>query len=200
MFILVLQSSWWDRESWLLCLVCPSGVSWLLCGSSSWCHGFVCSLWLWYFLIILTFYLLLLYQLMHVWVLRTGFGLGCATSWSPFMLFWFKAVPVWYASWHHVMLTAKQALCLLASWLVYIVVCLGDQSICFSDFDSRHPSIGVNLRGPQALNIPNCNPQPKNVQQILWLPKHNTIDNSQNASRRQACLAFNIIWCQLKPY
>ena len=29
-------------------------VSWLLCGSYSWCHGFVCSLWLWYFLIILT--------------------------------------------------------------------------------------------------------------------------------------------------
>ena len=59
------------------------------------------------------------------------------------------------------MLTAKQALCLLASWLVSIVLCLGDQSICFSDFDNRKPSIGVNLRGPQALNIPNCNPQPK---------------------------------------
>ena len=36
----------------LSCLPC---VSWLLCGSSSWCHGFVCSLWLWYFLIILTY-------------------------------------------------------------------------------------------------------------------------------------------------
>ena len=61
------------------------------------------------------------------------------------------------------MLTAKQALCLLASWLVSIVLCLGDQSICFSDFDNRNSSIGVNLRGPEALNIPNCNPQPKNV-------------------------------------
>ena len=61
------------------------------------------------------------------------------------------------------MLTAKQALCLLASWLVSIVLCLGDQSICFLDFDNRNPSIGVNLRGHQALNIPNCNPQPKNV-------------------------------------
>ena len=30
--------------------------SWLLCGSSSRCNGFVCSLWLWYFLIILTHY------------------------------------------------------------------------------------------------------------------------------------------------
>ena len=61
------------------------------------------------------------------------------------------------------MLTAKQALCLLASCLVSIVLCLGDQSICFSDFDNRNLSIGVNLRGPQALNIPNCNPQSKNV-------------------------------------
>ena len=34
------------------------------------------------------------YQLLHVWVLRTGFGLGCATSWSLLMLFLFKAVPV----------------------------------------------------------------------------------------------------------
>ena len=52
--ILVLQSSWWGRESWLLCLVFLPGVSWLLCGSSSRCHEFVCSLWLWYFLIKLT--------------------------------------------------------------------------------------------------------------------------------------------------
>ena len=29
---------------------------------------------------------------------RVWFGLGCATSWSLFMLFLFKAVPVWYAS------------------------------------------------------------------------------------------------------
>ena len=25
-------------------LICPPGVSWLLCGSSSRCHGFICSL------------------------------------------------------------------------------------------------------------------------------------------------------------
>ena len=56
MSILVLQSSWCRRESWLLCLVCLPDVSWLLCGSSSRCHGFVCSSWLWYFLIILTYY------------------------------------------------------------------------------------------------------------------------------------------------
>ena len=41
---------------WLLCLVSLLGVSWLLRGSSSRCHGFVCSLWLWYFLVILTYY------------------------------------------------------------------------------------------------------------------------------------------------
>ena len=57
--ILVLQSSWWGRDSWLLCLVCLPGVSWLLRGSSSQCHVFVCSLWLWYFLIILTYYYIL---------------------------------------------------------------------------------------------------------------------------------------------
>ena len=58
---------------------------------------------------------------------------------------------------------AKQAWCLLASWLVSIVLCLGDQSICFTDFDHRDPSKGVNLRGPQTLNIPNCHPPPKSV-------------------------------------
>ena len=56
MSILVLQSSWWGRESWLLCLICLPGVSWWLSGSSSQCFGVVCSLWLWYFLIILTYY------------------------------------------------------------------------------------------------------------------------------------------------
>ena len=34
-----------ERESWLLCLVCLPGVSWLLCGYFSQCHEFVCSLW-----------------------------------------------------------------------------------------------------------------------------------------------------------
>ena len=56
MSFLVLQSSWWGRESWLLCLFCLLVVSWWLNGSSSRCHGVVCSLWLWYFLIILTYY------------------------------------------------------------------------------------------------------------------------------------------------
>ena len=42
--ILVLQSSWWGRESWLLCLICLPGVSWWFSGSSSRCPGVVCSL------------------------------------------------------------------------------------------------------------------------------------------------------------
>ena len=54
MSILVLQSFWWGRESWLLCLICLPGVLWWLGGSSSRCHGVVWGLWLWYFLIILT--------------------------------------------------------------------------------------------------------------------------------------------------
>ena len=52
MSIVVLQSSWWGRESWLLCLICLPGISWWLSCSSSLCHGVVCGLWLWYFLII----------------------------------------------------------------------------------------------------------------------------------------------------
>ena len=36
----------------------------------------------------------LLYQILHVWVLKTGFGLGRATTWSMLMLFLFKAVSV----------------------------------------------------------------------------------------------------------
>ena len=56
MSILVLQSSCWGRESWLLCLVCLPGVSRSLCVSSSWCHVLVCNLNVWYFLIILTYY------------------------------------------------------------------------------------------------------------------------------------------------
>ena len=58
MSILVLQSSWWGRESWLLYFDCLTGVSWLLCRSSSRCNKFVCSLWLWYFLLIFTFFFL----------------------------------------------------------------------------------------------------------------------------------------------
>ena len=57
MSILILQSSWWGREIWLLCLICLPGVSWWLSGSSSLYRGVVVSgLWLWYFLIILTYY------------------------------------------------------------------------------------------------------------------------------------------------
>ena len=56
MSILVLQLSWWGRESWLLCLICLPGVSLWFRGSSWRCHGVVCGLWLWYFLIILTIF------------------------------------------------------------------------------------------------------------------------------------------------
>ena len=54
--LLVLQSSWLGRESWLLGLICLPGVPWWLSGSSSQCHRVVCGLWLWYFLIILSYY------------------------------------------------------------------------------------------------------------------------------------------------
>ena len=56
--VLVLKSSWWGRESWMLCFNCLPNVLWLLmfCESSSWCCGLVCSTLLWYFLIILTYF------------------------------------------------------------------------------------------------------------------------------------------------
>ena len=58
-FILILQSSWRGKESWLLCYYCLTDVLILLIfrGSSSWCRGLVCSMWLWYCLIILTYFL-----------------------------------------------------------------------------------------------------------------------------------------------
>ena len=46
-----LPLSWCGREIWLLCFYCLSDVLLLLIfyGSSSWCHGLICSVWLWYF-------------------------------------------------------------------------------------------------------------------------------------------------------
>ena len=41
MSLLVLQSSWRGRESWLLCLICLPCVSLLLWGSFLWCHRLV---------------------------------------------------------------------------------------------------------------------------------------------------------------
>ena len=71
MSILVLQSSWWGRESWLLCLICLPGVTWWFSGSSSRCHRVVCCLWLWYFLIILTYYFCRMLQGEHSAMLST---------------------------------------------------------------------------------------------------------------------------------
>ena len=47
---LVLQSSWWGKESWLLFVFLVS------CSSSSRCRELVCSLWLRYFLTILIYF------------------------------------------------------------------------------------------------------------------------------------------------
>ena len=47
-----------ERESWLLCFVWLPGASWLMCGSSSRCHGFVCKLWIgisWSYSLFLTY-------------------------------------------------------------------------------------------------------------------------------------------------
>ena len=70
------------------------------------------------------------------------------------------------------MLKAKQAWCLLASLLVSFVLCLGEQSICFTDFEDRHPSMGVNLRGPHTSYQPDLfltNRYSQNFQ-FVWSP------------------------------
>ena len=63
MSFLVLQSSWRGRESWLLCFIvfwmyCYCGCPVALLHSAM---GLVCGLWLWYFLILPTYFLLRLY-------------------------------------------------------------------------------------------------------------------------------------------
>ena len=118
MSILALQPSWWGRESWLLCLICLHGVSWWLSGSSSRCHGFVCSLWLWYFLIILTYYFTLETfpaktsgDLNHH--LKLGFGRTHDMNALPWRLLeklylsCFVFVCVWFHFWKKVRKTAR---------------------------------------------------------------------------------------------
>ena len=94
MSILVLQSSWWGRESWLLCLICLPGVSWWLRGSSSRCHGIVCSLWLWYFLVILTYYFWYLIVLIPGDHLQ-NFDRVMALFWPTLAKFWFLINNFW---------------------------------------------------------------------------------------------------------
>ena len=55
--IVVLQSSWRGRESWLPLYYCVTDVLllYIFFVSSSRYHGLIFSMWLWYFLIILTF-------------------------------------------------------------------------------------------------------------------------------------------------
>ena len=52
---LVLKPPHFGKESWWI--NCLLAVKWLLvfCLSSSWCRGLVCTMWMWYFLFILTF-------------------------------------------------------------------------------------------------------------------------------------------------
>ena len=67
---LVLQSSWWGRESWLLYFVFL-----VSCSSSSRCRGLVCSVCLWYFLIILIFFIRI-----HSFKIQQNSGIGDITE------------------------------------------------------------------------------------------------------------------------
>ena len=92
------------RERELVALLCLSGCSWLLCGPSSRCHDFVCSLWLWYFLIILAYFFGTLIAPLRVTftskgsttqtaILKGGGGGGSCTS-------AFNCVPTPFEPWH----------------------------------------------------------------------------------------------------
>ena len=61
MSILVMHSSCWGRQSWLLYNYCILGVMWLLpfFAASSWCCGLDSSVWLWHFLVIFSYCLIL---------------------------------------------------------------------------------------------------------------------------------------------
>ena len=61
----VVHECWW-RESWWVFFDCLLYVLWLLvfCGSSSWFRGLVSCVWLWYFLVILSYFL---YRFCNKW-------------------------------------------------------------------------------------------------------------------------------------
>ena len=77
--------------SWLLCLICLPGVSWWLSRSSSRCHGVVCSLWLWYFLIILTYYSWTYHLSSNFKPPRTAQHTNTSTTWLPQWTFMWNA-------------------------------------------------------------------------------------------------------------
>ena len=82
-------SYWWERKSWLHCLVCLHGVSWLSFCSSSRCHRVVCSLWLWYFLIILTNVV----TVCGLCLFLVGWYVVC--DYGIFWWYWNNAIPLW---------------------------------------------------------------------------------------------------------
>ena len=76
-------SYWWGGESWLLYFNCIPDVLWqsVFCGSTSLCHGLVCSEWLWYFLIILTSFLGLVSRKCSNQASRFLISKRCAKNW-----------------------------------------------------------------------------------------------------------------------
>ena len=96
----------------LVALLCLPGVSWLLCGSSSRWHGFVCSLWLWYFLIILTYYFCPFLFCNHRIGKRELLAL------------------LWFSSWRHVVSGFL--------WLFFTVLCSGLQFVIVAFYYHTH--------------------------------------------------------------
>ena len=101
-----------------------------------------------------------------------------------------KYIQPWYGiNWHYVMFKAKQALCLLAFWLLSIVLCFGNQSK--TDFGGGSQLGIFRVWGPIRLIPIDGSLSSKFVKRILCSPRHNTIDTSQDARRHHACLAHD---------
>ena len=77
---LVVQSFLWGRESWLLYFCCVLNVMSLLSffGSSSQYNGLVCRMWLWHFLVLLTWF----WYLSHMWAAKAQTSLSCSHTQS----------------------------------------------------------------------------------------------------------------------
>ena len=109
-----------------------------------------------------------------------------------------KYIQPWYGiNWHHVMFKAKQS-CVYWRFDYYLLCCalvtkVFVEQILVVDhtMDNLLRNIFVIFRvwGPLRLTSIDGSLLSKSVKQILWSPRHNTIDTSQDARRHHACLA-----------
>ena len=111
-------------------------------------------------------------------------------SWS---LHTAKYIQPWYGiKWKYVMIKAKQAWCLLAFYW-YLLCC----ALVTKVFVKQILAVDHNVEYLEFEDLFRLAPidgslSSKSVKQILWSPRHNTIDTSKDARRHHACLAHDI--------